>query len=97
MDNKKEICLEIVVNAISDYCKEIGKSNEEINESTRLIGASSPFDSSDLVQLIVEIEDRINDRFETSLTFTDEKAMSRSTSPFINVGSLVKFIIEILD
>jgi acyl carrier protein len=97
MENKNQICFEIVVSTISQYCQEIGKPNDDINESTRLIGANSPFDSSDLVQLIVEIEDRINEKFQTSITLTDEKAMSRSTSPFVNTGSLVKFIIEILN
>lgn len=96
MENIKEISFQIVIETITEYSNEIGKKIDTIDYSTRLIGQSSPFDSSDLVQLIVEIEDRINDKFGSFITLTDEKAMSRSTSPFINVETLVNFILETL-
>jgi len=97
MENKKQLCYQIVINTIKDYCDELGKTIDVINNSTRLIGYNSPFDSSDLVQLIVEIEERINDNFGSNLTLTDEKAMSRSTSPFVNIETLVNFIEENLN
>ncbi len=87
-------CLEIVIQVVTDYSIEIDAKIEKIDENTRLIGASSEFDSSDLVQIIVEIEDRVNQNFNVDLTLTDEKAMSRTTSPFVNIGTLVNFIVE---
>jgi acyl carrier protein len=91
---KYEKCKIIVIDTITNYSNEIGKPIGMINEITRLLGSSSSFDSSDLIQIIVEIEDKINLEFNTDITLTDEKAMSRSTSPFINVETLTKFIIE---
>ena len=91
---KYEKCKIIVIETIINYSNEICKPLGVVDENTRLIGSTSSFDSSDLIQIIVEIEDKINLEFNTDITLTDEKAMSRSTSPFINVETLTKFIIE---
>ena len=91
---KYEKCKIIVIETIINYSNEIGKPLGVVDENTRLIGSTSSFDSSDLIQIIVENEDKINFEFNTDITLTDEKAMSRSTSPFINVETLTKFIIE---
>ena len=91
---KYEKCKKIVIEVVFNYSKELGQEPNLINEETRLIGTNSLFDSSDLIQIIVEIEDKINLEFKTEMTLTDEKAMSRSTSPFLNVETLTKFIIE---
>jgi acyl carrier protein len=91
---KYEKCKIIVIETIINYSNEIGKPLGVVDETTRLIGSTSSFDSSDLIQIIVEIEDKINLEFNADITLTDEKAMSRSTSPFINVETLTKFIIE---
>jgi acyl carrier protein len=96
-NNKKEAVYAIIKNVIESYSIEIGKIISNVTNETRLVGASSLFDSSDLVQIIVEVEDRINSKFNTDLTLTDEKAMSRSTSPFINVETFARFITERLD
>lgn len=94
MNNNYLKCFDVVKNVINEYCLANDKQISELESSTRLIGSSSPFDSSDLVQIIVEIEDNINDIFNTNITLTDEKAMSRSTSPFVNIETLTKFIVE---
>lgn len=97
MENKFAKILTIVLNVVDTYSKEIEVELEEINQSTRLIGSSSSFDSSDLVQIIVEIEEKINSEFHCEIILTDEKAMSRVTSPFLNIGTLVNFISENLE
>jgi acyl carrier protein len=89
-----EKCKSIVIETLINYSNEINKPLEKVDENTRLIGSTSFFDSSDLIQIIVEIEDKINFEFNSDITLTDEKAMSKSTSPFINIGTLLKFIIE---
>lgn len=94
---KFEKCKKIVHETIVNYNKELGNEILEINEKTRLIGTNSIFDSSDLIQIIVEIEDKINIEFDSEITLTDEKAMSRSTSPFLNVETLINFILENLN
>jgi acyl carrier protein len=63
-----------------------------IDKNMRLIGDSSPLDSIGLVSLIVEVEESINEYFDTELVLASEKAMSAKTSPFINLGTLIRYI-----
>lgn len=71
----------------SDY-----ELTSSIDSKLRLIGDSSPLDSMGLVSLIVEIEESINDMFDVELVIASERAMSKRTSPFINLKSLILFI-----
>ena len=93
MDNlklKKGLC---------ELLKEFIKENEidlseEVDFNTRLIGASSIFDSMELVQFIVEVESYIDDEFSLEIQLTSDKAMSRRNSPFISVDTLYNYIID---
>ena len=98
MENyKKEEIFDLVRNVIISYSNEVDKKINDVNYETRLIGSSSQLDSSDLVQIIVEVEDIVNTKYGSELTLTDEKAMSRTTSPFINIETFVSFINEKLN
>lgn len=68
-----------------------------IDNNFRLIGDSSPLDSMGLVSLIVDIEESINENFDVELVLASEKAMSKRTSPFINLETLIIFIVEELN
>jgi hypothetical protein len=70
--------------------------NGEINldENIRLIGTSSVFDSMELVQFIVEVENLLDEEFEIEIELTSEKAMSRRNSPFISINSLLEYIVD---
>ena len=65
-----------------------------LDENIRLIGVSSIFDSIELVQFIVEIENLLNEEFELEIELTSEKAMSRRNSPFISINALVEYIVD---
>ena len=68
--------------------------NIALDEKIRLIRTSSIFDSMELVQFIVEVENLLDDEFELEIELTSEKAMSRRNSPFISINSLVEYIID---
>lgn len=65
-----------------------------VSGDTRLIGANSIFDSMDLVQFIVEIENLLDENFNLEIELTSEKAMSRRNSPFISINKLVEYIVD---
>ena len=65
-----------------------------LDENVRLIGTSSVFDSMELVQFIVEVENLLDEEFEIEIELTSEKAMSRRNSPFISINTLSKFIVD---
>jgi acyl carrier protein len=62
----------------------------------RLFGEQGEFDSLGLVQVILEVEDRVEERYGVRLTIASEKAMSRGASPFRTVRSLAEFCLELL-
>lgn len=67
---------------------ELGQATDE----THLLGGQSPLDSIGLVTLIADLEGDIQREFGKSVTLADEKAMSRTLSPFRKVGTLVEYI-----
>lgn len=69
---------------------ELGQATDE----THLLGGQSPLDSIGLVTLIADLEGDIAKAFGQSVTLADEKAMSRTLSPFRKVGTLVEYVEE---
>ncbi len=64
----------------------------ELNSKTRLIGSTGLFDSMDLVSFIVEVEEGLSDKFSLDIELANDSAMSRRTSPFLNISTLSDYI-----
>lgn len=60
----------------------------------QLFGKGAPLDSVALVTFIVSVEQRIEDTAGVALSLADERAMSRSKSPFRTLGTLAEYIDE---
>ena len=89
----KEKIIEVLYSAI-DEINELKPLEEQLEKSldTVLFGSSGKLDSLGLVNLIVTTEEKIEDEFDISITLADERAMSKSDSPFKTVESLVNYI-----
>lgn len=86
----------IVIEQIQDFVDNNGiEIDEDITLKQRLIGTSGIFDSMDLVNFLVDLEETLEDKYDQSFSLQDERAMSRSHSPFINPEELSKFILEL--
>ena len=87
----QESLIELLVHFIEENEIDL---NEEfvVDKNTRLIGTTSIFDSMELVQFIVEVENLLNEDFNLEIELTSEKAMSRQNSPFISLTTLSKYI-----
>jgi acyl carrier protein len=95
MNNK---IFEIVITTISEYNETLDNKIDISNgRESEIFGGNSLVDSLELVNLIVEIEENISEKFNKNITITSEKAMSRITSPFKNVGTITDYIEEILN
>ena len=62
----------------------------------RLFGRDGVLDSLGLVSLVVAIEQRVEENFGKRIVLANEKAMSRSASPFRTLGALSEYIVELL-
>jgi acyl carrier protein len=86
----------IVFNAIRKIKNIQNKKISKISLNTNIYGEKGNFDSLGLVNLIVEIEDKVYKKFNKKIVLADEKAMSRKHSPFKDVQSLVNYIENLL-
>ena len=66
------------------------------NSDAYIFGPVGVLDSMGLVNLVVALEERILEEFGVPITIADERAMSRTKSPFLNVENLAEYITELL-
>lgn len=91
-----------IVELICEALRELntGNAKPELsapNLETRLVGEKSALDSIGLVHLIVDLEEKIADKFGREIVLADERAMSLRQSPFRRVESLADYIVELLE
>lgn len=86
-----------IIKTIEEFNEELDKKVDiSKGRETELFSGNSVLDSLGLVNLIVAIEENLAEEFDTNITITSEKAMSRRVSPFLNVGTLTDYVTEIL-
>ena len=86
--NKQE-ALDIIYKVIDD-----GEWPLEKQEDSVIFGKNATLDSLGVVSFIIDIEIALR-AAGTPLIFANDKAMSRYTSPFRNVGVLADYIVEL--
>ena len=86
--------IEDIKNIVTEALKENDPKNfgGNISSNTSIYGHGGVLDSLGLVTLLVNIEQKIDAKFNVAITIADEKAMSQSRSPFRSVDSLVKYL-----
>lgn len=93
---EKNDFIELVISSLKDIISEQDKNGEipidSLNESTYLIGHQAILDSLGLVSLIVDIEQKLNEKCGISITIADERAMSQEKSPFRTVDTLAQYV-----
>ncbi len=97
MSNNREIITEIVYSVIDDINSDL--VNKKISKSldSELYGHKDLLDSFELVNFIVLLEEKIEERLSNTLSLTDDKALSQDYSPFGTVGTLIDYVITSLD
>ena len=93
--NKVEVN-DIVLSSLYEILLETHQEDQlqksSLDESTRLIGRNGVLTSLELVTLIVNIEQKLSEEHDISLTIADERAMSQKKSPFRTVEALSGYI-----
>ena len=90
-----------LINLIAETFEQVAEAqgqvlDQQIDETTRLYGTGGYFDSLGLVSVILELEQEINVRMDSTIAIADERAMSQSNSPFRSVGSLADYVLMLL-
>jgi len=88
----QENVLTAVLEAVTEFNEQLDTEHKlELDAETRLLGRSSKLDSFGLVNLIILVEEKLNDKFGRSITLADERAMSQEHSPFRSVQALSEY------
>lgn len=95
MQNKTDI-IKLIFDAIETINNSLDDKLEKSPE-TSLYGRDSKLDSLGLVNLIVEVEESITDKFNRTITIADEKALSQKNSPFRTVETLANYVCSLLE
>jgi acyl carrier protein len=85
---------EIVIASLNEVFAQTGMpAPEALGEDTVLVGNDPALDSLGVVQLIVEVEQRVEQGHNISVTLANDKAMSARNSPFRTVGVLTDHVV----
>src|ERR1700733_5757908 len=68
-----------------------------LDNHLELLGPGSALDSISLVTLIVDVEQRVAEECDVTVTLASESAMSRRQSPFRTVGAFADYICELVN
>lgn len=66
-----------------------------VGPDTTLFGVDAAIDSLSIVSLIVDLETTLNSEFGLDVALADDRAVSQPVSPFTNVQTLKRYILEI--
>lgn len=85
----------LIAASLSDLRKDLALPEVNgIGRETPLLGGESDLDSMAVVHLIADLEGRLHAAYGRNWILADERALSRSRSPFRTVGDLTAFIVE---
>lgn len=90
-----------VLKIVLDACAEMNQGFDTAIDIARgpdapLSGSDGVLESVELVSLIIAVEEAVEDEFGTSVALADDRAFSRSSSPFRTVGTLTGYVLELL-
>jgi acyl carrier protein len=87
--------LELIAEAVKELNEELQyETLERVNDDTPLFGGDDGIDSLSLVRLVLDVEQRVDARFNKAISLADEKAMSARRSPYRSVGALADFVLD---
>jgi len=92
-----EKVLEIIYDAVRTHNQRAsGEQRLEQTPDAVLFGENGVLDSLQFVSLVLAIEEKVQEEFEVSVAVVDDRALTRTPSPFLTLGSLAEFVCELL-
>ena len=91
-----------VIDIVIATTKELAEEEElaldgSVGSDTRLFGDGGLLDSMGLVSLVIAVEQAIEEKFGVAVALADEKALSKSNSPYRTIASLAEYANEQLE
>jgi acyl carrier protein len=89
--------LNIIYNAIDELNEHRASGNLiKKNGDTVLLGKNSALDSLSLINFIVSVEQKIEEKFDKEISITDENTLNGSESPLNSINLLTEHIAKLI-
>ncbi|MEO0981659.1 MAG: hypothetical protein AAFX03_03290 [Pseudomonadota bacterium] len=90
--------LTAIYNAVDELNPQLAEERRlEKGEAVLVFGEDAPFDSLDLVNFVMIVEQNILDETGEELVLASEAAMSRKRSPYRSIGALADYALEVAE
>jgi acyl carrier protein len=91
-----------IIQLIIDTVNELVEQDEleiggEVTADTLLFGREGILDSMGLVSTVIAVEQAIEEKFNTSISLADEKALSQKNSPYRTVTTLAEYAMQLVN
>jgi len=95
---RKEQVLEMIYECIDELNEQKISAETLVKDKDEIFyGKNGKLDSLGLVNLVVAVEEKIEDKTGIPVVLADERAMSQEQSPFSTVQALAEYIVMILN
>jgi acyl carrier protein len=85
---------DLIAETVRGYRVSMRGADGPIGPDTALFGPDGVLDSIGLVSIVVELEQRLSDREGQEISLMNDRALSRTRSPFRTVRSLAEYARE---
>ena len=93
MTDNNELFLELIFAAITEVnIQQPPEYQLKLNKDEFLISDKSCIDSLGLITLLINIEEKVSNKFKKNLNLLDEKYISEENTPFKTLGSLASWL-----
>lgn len=92
----KAVAIQAIYAAIDELNPQLAEGRQLTKaEDARIFGDGAAFDSLDLVNLVMIVEQNIADATGEEIVLASEAAMSRKRSPYRSVEALAEYAVEV--
>ena len=89
-----KLILDSLKEGIDDTTEESRKLNiSNASSETRLFGGKGLLDSLGVVILLTDLEEKLDEEFDVTVSLASDSTMSRTRSPFRTVKSLAEYMV----
>jgi acyl carrier protein len=89
-----KLILDSLKEGIDDTTEESRKLNiSNASSETRLFGGNGLLDSLGVVILLTDLEEKLDEEFDVTVSLASDSTMSRTRSPFRTVKSLAEYMV----
>ena len=86
--------VDLIAKTVRAYRVSMRGGDGAVGPDTPLFGPDGALDSIGLVSIVVELEQRLSDRAGREVSLMNDRALSRTRSPFRTVRSLAEYASE---